>query len=84
VVADLKRLAREELGITLSQLAIAWTLANPAVHVAIVGSRDPGHVDEAIGAAQHDLEPAVLKRIGEIMARAEPVNGPSPEAMPRD
>jgi aryl-alcohol dehydrogenase-like predicted oxidoreductase len=26
-------------GITVSQLAIAWTLANPAVHVAIVGAR---------------------------------------------
>ena len=35
------RLAREELGAPVSQLAIAWTLANPAVHVAIVGTRSP-------------------------------------------
>ena len=34
-----------------SRLAIAWTLAHPAVHVAIVGTRDPGHVDDAIAAA---------------------------------
>lgn len=82
VVAELERLATGDLGITLSQLAVAWTLANPAVHVAIVGTRDPAHVDEAIGAADVDLDAATLQRIDEIMRSAVPVGGPSPEGMP--
>ena len=82
VVAELERLARDELGVSLSQLAVAWTLANPAVQVAIVGTRNAAHVDEAVAAADLTLEPATLKRIDEIMAGAGPVAGPSPEMMP--
>ena len=81
-VTDLDRLAREDLGITLSQLAMAWTLANPAVHVAIVGTRDPAHVDEAVAAASISLDGAVVGRIDEIMRGTAPVAGPSPEGMP--
>ena len=46
-VDRLRQLATGELGVTLAQLAVAWTLANPAVHVAIVGTRDPAHIDES-------------------------------------
>ena len=81
-VAELEHLARGELGITLSQLAVAWTLANPAVQVAIVGTRNPAHVDEAVAAANVSLEPAVLDRLDEIMRGAHPIAGPSPESMP--
>lgn len=84
VVAELERLARDGLSITLGQLATAWTLANPAVHVAIVGTRDPAHVDEAVAAAGIDLEPAVLERIEEIVRLAVPVGGPTPEGMPKE
>jgi aryl-alcohol dehydrogenase-like predicted oxidoreductase len=80
-VASLQHLA-DELGISLSRLAVAWTLANPAVHVAIVGTRNPAHVDEAVAAADVLLEPEVLHRIDRIMAAAVPIAGPSPEAMP--
>jgi aryl-alcohol dehydrogenase-like predicted oxidoreductase len=83
VVTELGGLANE-LGISLSQLAIAWTLANPAVDAAIVGTRNPAHVDQAAAAAEIDLEPAALERIEGITAKAVPVDGPSPEAMPRD
>jgi aryl-alcohol dehydrogenase-like predicted oxidoreductase len=81
VVARLRQLATDELGITLPQLAIAWTLANPAVNVAVVGTRDPGHVDEALAAAEIHLDDEVMHRIDQIMVDAEPVTGPSPEAM---
>ena len=83
VVAQLEKFARAELGITPVQLAISWALANPAVHVAIVGTRDPAHVDEAVAAADIDLEPAVLERIDELVRVAVRVGGPSPEDMPR-
>ena len=80
-VAELKELAHDELRITLGQLAIAWVLANPSVHVAIVGTRDPSHVDEAIAAADVALDAATMRRIEKIMRGAVPVAGPSPEIM---
>jgi aryl-alcohol dehydrogenase-like predicted oxidoreductase len=78
-VARLGQLATHELGVTLAQLAIAWTLANPAVDAAIVGTRDPDHVDESLTAAELELDDAVMRRIDQIMADAAPVAGPSPE-----
>ena len=80
-VAQLRQLATDELGITLAQLAIAWTLANSAVHVAIVGTRDPNHVDEALTAAEIDLDDEAMQRINQIMIGAAPVSGPSPESV---
>ncbi len=81
VVAQLEKLATQELGITVAQLATAWTLANPAVDVAIVGTRNAEHVDEALAAAEIDLTDEVMGRIDLIMADATPVSGPSPEMM---
>jgi aryl-alcohol dehydrogenase-like predicted oxidoreductase len=80
VVAELGALATE-LGFTLPQLAIGWTLANPAVHVAIVGTRDRDHVDEALSASAMDLDDEVMQRIDALMVDAVPVAGPSPEEM---
>jgi aryl-alcohol dehydrogenase-like predicted oxidoreductase len=68
-------------GITVSQLAIAWTLANPAVHVAIVGARQASHVQDSLGAADVALSDADLEEIDKIMASATPVAGPSPESV---
>ena len=68
-------------GITVSQLAIAWTLSNPAVHVAIVGTRHASHVDDSLAAAEVSLSDADLGEIDTIMASATPVAGPSPEGM---
>ena len=80
-IARLWQLATQELGVTLPQLAIGWTLANPAVHVAIVGTRDPDHIDEALAAADLDLDDEVMRRIDQIMEDATPVAGPSPESV---
>ena len=80
VVAELNALATE-LGCTLPQLAIGWTLAHPAVQVAIVGTRDRDHVDEALAAAAIDLDDDVMQRIDNLMADAVAVVGPSPEGM---
>jgi aryl-alcohol dehydrogenase-like predicted oxidoreductase len=77
-VEQLRRLAAD-LGVTLGQLAVAWTLANPAVHVAIVGTRNPHHVDEAVAAADINLDHETMGRIDQIMADTTPVTGPSPE-----
>jgi aryl-alcohol dehydrogenase-like predicted oxidoreductase len=57
-------------GITISQLAIAWTLANPAVDVAIVGARQARHVEDSLAAADITLSTADLTDIDTIMATA--------------
>jgi aryl-alcohol dehydrogenase-like predicted oxidoreductase len=78
-VAELERLAAER-GWKLSQLAVAWTLAHAAVHVAIVGTRNPAHIAEAVEAAQITLHDSDLDAIDEIMGGAVQVGGPTPEA----
>jgi aryl-alcohol dehydrogenase-like predicted oxidoreductase len=80
-VDRLRELARHDLGVTLAQLAVAWTLHNPAVQVAIVGTRNPNHVDEALAASDLVLNDEVMQRIDQIMTDAVPVGGPSPEGM---
>jgi hypothetical protein len=80
VVLDLAMFAADR-GITVSQLAIAWTLAQPGVHVAIVGARRAGHVDDSLAASDVSLSEADLAEIDKIMAYAVPVAGPSPESV---
>ena len=71
-----------DLGATVSQLAVAWVLGNPAVDVAIVGTRNADHVADGVAAADLVLSAADRSRIDAVMAHAVPVGGPSPEAMP--
>ena len=68
-------------GATISQLAVAWVLAHPAVQAAIVGARTPAHLDESAGAAELRLSQDDLTEIDRIMSAAVPVGGPSPEGM---
>jgi aryl-alcohol dehydrogenase-like predicted oxidoreductase len=79
-VSALERLA-EARGATVSQLAIAWTLANPAVHVAIVGARSTEHIAAAVAASGLDLGPADLEDIEDVVSGAVAVAGPSPESV---
>ena len=57
----------EAAGLTMSQLAVAWTLQNPAVSAAIIGATRPEHVHENVKAAGVKLDAAVLAKIDEIM-----------------
>jgi aryl-alcohol dehydrogenase-like predicted oxidoreductase len=82
VVDQLQRFAAEELGCSVAQLAVAWTLANPAVNVAIVGARHPDHIEDSVAAAALSLSNAHLEQIDRIMAGSVAIGGPSPEAMP--
>ncbi len=81
VVSALDRFAQFELGTSVSRLAIAWTLSNPAVHVAIVGTRNPKHIDDAIAAGDLVLDTAALNRIEDIIRDEVRVGGPSPESV---
>src|SRR3954451_2543066 len=80
-VRALEKMASDR-GITVSQLAIAWTLANPAVHVAIVGARQVGHIEDSLRAVEIAFTDSDLDEIDTIMDDATSVTGPSPEGMP--
>jgi len=57
----------EQAGLTLAQLAVAWTLQNPAVSAAIVGATRPEQVRENAKASAVRLDPVVLKQIDNIL-----------------
>ena len=65
-VQQLKPVA-EQAGLTLAQLAVAWTLQNPNVSAAIVGATSPEQVRENVKASGVRLDAAVLKQIDDIL-----------------
>lgn len=65
VVAGLSELA-DAKGISLSQLALAWILAQRGDIVPIPGSRNPGRVAENVAAADVTFTPDELARIDEL------------------
>ena len=69
----------EERGLTVAQLAVAWTIAHPAVHVAIVGARNEGQIDGTAPAGDVHLSDDDLREIDDIMEGAMAVSGPTPE-----
>jgi aryl-alcohol dehydrogenase-like predicted oxidoreductase len=80
VVARLNSFA-DERAIPLAQLAVAWTVTNPAVDVAIVGARRAGQLDALTPAVEVKLSAADLATLDAILADTAPVMGPAPEGM---
>ena len=60
----------EQAGCTLSQLALAWCLRQPAVSSVIVGATKVEHVDDNVAAADLDLDSEVLDAVSD---RLDPV-----------
>ena len=79
-VDELERFA-EQREFPVGQLAIAWTLANPAVDVAIVGARTVAQIEQTATAAGIHLGPADLEQIERIMSSEVPMGGPAPETV---
>jgi voltage-dependent potassium channel beta subunit len=68
-VQKLKPLA-QQAGCTLSQLALAWCLRQPAVSSVIVGATKPEHVDDNAAAGDLQIDPAIFMEMNRIL---EPV-----------
>jgi len=60
-----------ELGITMSQLALAWILRRPEISAAITGATRPEHVLSNVKAAEVTLEPDVLEKIEKILGNED-------------
>jgi aryl-alcohol dehydrogenase-like predicted oxidoreductase len=67
-IADLVVEIAKEIGCTPAQLAVAWTLANPAVCSPVVGVRTPAQLEDNLGALAVDISPEQLARLNEISA----------------
>jgi aryl-alcohol dehydrogenase-like predicted oxidoreductase len=67
-IADLVVEIASEIGCTPAQLAVAWTLANPAVCSPVVGVRTPAQLEDNLGALAADISPDQLARLNEISA----------------
>ena len=60
----------DEAGLSMAQLAVAWTLQNPNVSAAIIGASRPEQVTENVKAAGVTLEPSLLKQIDDVLEGA--------------
>jgi aryl-alcohol dehydrogenase-like predicted oxidoreductase len=74
---DALRPIAQRHGVSVSVVAIAWTLAGKGVTGAIVGARSAEQVDGWIGAAALDLSPADLDEIAGALARTGAGTGPT-------
>lgn len=59
VVAEVAR----EIGCTSAQVAVAWTLLNPAVVSPVLGARTPAQLEDNLGALDVDLSPDQVARL---------------------
>lgn len=66
-VERLRQEVADPLGITVAQLALAWTLHQEGIASAIVGATRPEQVEENVAAAEIELDEEVLDRIAGIM-----------------
>jgi len=74
-----------DAGLSMAQLAVAWTLQNPNVSAAIVGATRPEQVRENVKAAGVRLDAGLMSRIdealGDVVVR-DPVLTESPRVRP--
>jgi aryl-alcohol dehydrogenase-like predicted oxidoreductase len=57
----------DELGITRSQLALAWLLRHSGVSSVITGATKVAQVEENVGAGEVELSPEIIERIEQVL-----------------
>lgn len=65
-IAEEVRAIAEQVGSTPSQIALAWTLANPAVVSPVIGPRTLAQAEENLGALAVALSPEHLARLNRV------------------
>jgi 1-deoxyxylulose-5-phosphate synthase len=64
-VQSLEGLAREA-GTPMATLAVAWTLANPAITAPLLGASRPEQLDESLAAATYRLDSALKQKMDDL------------------
>ena len=72
--ADALGALADEAGLTLIDMALAFVLHHPAVTAAIIGPRTMEQLESQLGAADVQLDEALLDRIDEIVAPGTNIN----------
>jgi aryl-alcohol dehydrogenase-like predicted oxidoreductase len=67
-IVDVVRDIAEELGRTPAQIALAWSLHNPAVTAPVLGARTFAQLEDNLGALEVSLSDEYLLRLDEISA----------------
>jgi len=67
-IADVVVACATDLGCTPAQLALAWTLVNPAVCSPVVGVRTPAQLEDNLGALDLTIPDEVLARLDAVSA----------------
>lgn len=80
VIEDLRAVAAEK-AVSVSQLAIAWTLAQSGITGVVIGARSSKNAQSSGAAADIELDAETLERIEVIIAQSKPVGGISPEGI---
>ncbi|GAA2058661.1 aldo/keto reductase [Williamsia deligens] len=62
-IADVVGEVAEDLGVTPSQVALAWSIQNPHVTAPIIGARTPAQLEENLAALAVDLDTSHLTRL---------------------
>ena len=60
------RLVADEAGLPMTQMAIAWVLANPAITAPIIGASRPEQLHDSIQATIEPLAADVKQRLDDI------------------
>jgi aryl-alcohol dehydrogenase-like predicted oxidoreductase len=67
VVAELEAIAKD-VGVSLTHLAVAFTIAHPGVTSAIIGPRTVDHLEDLLAGADVELDDETLDRIDAVVA----------------
>jgi aryl-alcohol dehydrogenase-like predicted oxidoreductase len=67
-LADVVRKVADRIGVTPAQVAIAWTLAHPAVTAPIIGARTQQQLQDNVAALGVTLDDAALTELGAASA----------------
>ncbi len=67
-IADVAVEVAKEIGCTPAQLAVAWTLKNPAVCSPVIGVRTPAQLEDNLGALDVEISDEQMARLDEISA----------------
>ncbi len=64
----------DQAGLTLTQLALAWSIEHPAVTSTLIGPRTEEQLDELLGAVGVGLDHATLDAIDEVVTPGADIN----------
>jgi aryl-alcohol dehydrogenase-like predicted oxidoreductase len=73
------RFIAEDLHLSMTQLAVAWALANPGIGCALIGSRNTAQLEENVKALSIKLPPEVKEQIDRVSQAALDKLGSNPD-----